>query len=155
MKNKFKKILTFLLLVLVYFIPSFIFKTDNEYYNSLKGFKIPPFIFAVVWVILYTLNSIFITYHIYNKNHHNNDGSYKRLYIFLIANYICNAAYPLFFFTMHNLFLSYISCLLAFTTILLATMEASLINKKTSYLLIPNILWSFFASILSGVNLIL
>ena len=83
------------------------------------------------------------------KSFKNRDGSYNRLIVFMICNYIFSSAFTLLFFNFKNLFLSYLTCLFAFVTMLLALMEASLIKKKVSLLLIPNTLWSLFATILS------
>jgi tryptophan-rich sensory protein len=147
---KWKYFLTFMLIMLIYYLPSFFIKIDKEYYNNLKGLKLPPIVFIIVWAFLFIFNSIFVTYHIYNKkNHQNTDGSYNRLIVFMVCNYIFSSAFTLLFFNFKNLFLSYLTCLFSFVTMLLALMEASLINKKVSLLLIPNTLWSLFATVLS------
>ena len=54
---KFKKFLVYLLFLLPWFVSSLIFKTDTAYYNSLNlpWFAPPPFIFAIIWPILYSL----------------------------------------------------------------------------------------------------
>lgn len=146
---KLKEVITFLFLVFIYFLPSFIFRTDNEYYNSLNGFKVPAVVFIIAWTIIYICNSFFITFHLYRKIENQNDGSYQRLIIFLVANYIFSALFPFLFFKLHNLFLSYLTTLFSFVTILLALMEASLFNKKLSLLLLPNTLWTLFATVIS------
>ena len=146
---KWKYFFTFMLFMLIYYLPSFFIKIDKEYYNSLEGLKLPPIVFIIVWALIYICNSIFITYHIYKKNHQQNDGSYNRLIIFLICNYVFSSLYTFLFFNLKNLFLSYLSCLFSFVTILLSLMEASLIHKKSSWLLLPSTLWSLFATVLS------
>jgi len=148
-KINLKEIITFLFLVFIYFLPSFIFRTDNDYYDSLNGFKVPEIIFIIAWTIIYICNSIFITYHLYHKVINQNDGSYQRLIIFLVTNYVFSSLFPFLFFTLHNLFLSYLTTLFSFVTILLALMEASLFNKKLSLFLLPNVLWTLFATIIS------
>ena len=148
-KINLKEIFTFLFLVFIYFLPSFIFRTDNDYYNSLNGFKVPAIVFIIAWTIIYICNSFFITYHLYHKVINQNDGSYQRLIIFLVTNYVFSSLFPFLFFTLHNLFLSYLTTLFSFVTILLSMMEASLFNKKLSLLLLPNVLWTLFATIIS------
>lgn len=148
-KINLKEIFTFLFLVFIYFLPSFIFRTDNDYYNSLNGFKVPAIVFIIAWTIIYICNSFFITYHLYHKVINQNDGSYQRLIIFLVTNYVFSSLFPFVFFTLHNLFLSYLTTLFSFVTILLSMMEASLFNKKLSLLLLPNVLWTLFATIIS------
>lgn len=144
---KFKYILTFFCFICLYFLPSILFPVDKEYYYSLNGFKIMPIIFIVVWSIIYICISIFITFHIYR--HKENNGSYKRLITFLVLNYLFMSLYSFVFFNLHNLFLGYIMCLFTFLTIFLGMMEAALIHKKSSLLLLPYSLWTLFASILS------
>lgn len=144
---KFKYIFTFLAFICLYFLPSILFPVDIEYYYSLNGFKIVPIVFIIVWSIIYICISIFITYHIYR--HKENKGSYKRLIVFLVLNYLFMALYSFVFFKLHNLFLGYIMCLFTFLTIFLGMMEAALINKKSSLLLLPYSLWTLFASILA------
>ncbi len=146
---KIRNILTFLAFLIIYFLPSILFPIDKEYYSSLKGFKLPPIVFIVVWTIIYVCMSIFITYHIYRDKQKNDNESYKRLIAFLVLNYIFMVAYTVVFFKFHNLFLGYIMCLFTFLTILLSAMESALIKKKSALLLVPYVLWSLFASILA------
>lgn len=146
---KLRNILTFITFMIVYFLPSILFPVDKNYYNSLKGFKIPSIVFIIVWTIIYIALSIFITYHIYRNKEKDDCESYKRLIAFLVLNYIFMFLYTVVFFKFHNLFLGYIMCLFTFLTILLAMMESALINKKSALLLLPYVLWSLFASILS------
>lgn len=146
---KVKYIFTFIALMIIYFLPSILFPIDKDFYNSLDGFKIPSFVFIIVWTLIYIFISIFITYHIYIPHHKNLIGSYKRLIAFLVLNYIFMFLYTLVFFKFQNLFLGYIMCLFTFLTILLAMMESMLINKKSSFLLLPYTLWTLFASFLA------
>ncbi|MEI3527764.1 MAG: tryptophan-rich sensory protein [Bacilli bacterium] len=56
----FKRILLFVLVVFLYFLPSFLFKSDLEFYNSLEGPKLPSIVFPIVWSIIYVLMGIFV-----------------------------------------------------------------------------------------------
>jgi tryptophan-rich sensory protein len=120
---------------------------DGEYeYKFEKSYKDRD---IAIKDIIYICNSFFITYHLYHKVINQNDGSYQRLIIFLVTNYVFASLFPFVFFTLHNLFLSYLTTLFSFVTILLSMMEASLFNKKLSLLLLPNVLWTLFATIIS------
>lgn len=145
----FRNIITFLSFLILYFLPSILFPIDKEFYEGLKGFKLPPIVFGIVWTLIYICLSFFITYHIYKDKSGTEKESYKRLIAFLILNYLFMFLYTLVFFKFHNLFLGYIMCLFTFLTILLSMMEAALIEKKSSLLLLPYVLWSLFASVLS------
>lgn len=149
MKITLKQFLTFLVILFIYFLPGIIFPFDSAFYKGLNGFKLPSWIFGLVWSIVYILVALLITYHIYHKKEDLSDGSYKRFFTFLIINYFLMASFGLVFFKLHNLFLAYISCLFTFVTILLSIMEAALIHKKSSLLLLPYVVWSLIASILS------
>lgn len=147
-KIKLPHILTFLSLLLIYFLPALFFKVDIDFYNSLNGFHLPPWVFMTMWSIIYLTMSIFITYYIfYFKKTKNSD--YKRLFFFIIINYLLQVAFVPIFFDLQNLFLSYIDALFVFVTILLITLESLVLNKKATLLLIPYLAWSIIASILS------
>ena len=51
-------VISFLVSLLLYVIPGFIFKIDQEYYNNLNGPHLPPIVFIIVWSLIYILMSI-------------------------------------------------------------------------------------------------
>ncbi len=144
----FKRILVFSIVVFLYFLPSFIFKTDLEFYNSLEGPKLSSIVFPIVWTILFVLFGIFITYYIENKDKYLKKD-FNRTFIFLIINYIFLFLFPYVFFVEHNLFISYVVTLFALLTLVLTLIESLLLNKKMSLLLIPHFIWLIIASIFS------
>lgn len=144
-KIGFKDILLMLGILLLYFLPMFFFKIDIEYYDSLKKINIPPIVFSIVWTIIYLCMTLFIFWHLKIKNTHQRWA----FWIYLILNYLTESSYIYVFFILHNLFLSFVVCLLTFLTITLVALEAFVIKKKTVYLLIPYLLWSAFASVLA------
>lgn len=143
-----KRIFIFALVLFLYFLPSIIFKTDLEFYNNLNGPKLPSIVFPIVWGVLYTLLSIFIVYIFENKKKFNH-SDFTRVVIFLTINYVVSFTFPYFFFVKHSLFLGYITTLLSFLTITLATIESLLLSKKISFLLLPYVLWGVVASVFS------
>lgn len=143
-KFSLKNLLLFFLFFFIYIIPYFFISRDLEFYKSLNKINIPSIVFSVVWTILYSLLSIFLinTYQdLLNK---------KRLLIYLMLNYFSNILYVLFFFQFKLLFLPFVMCSISFISILFVWMETILFNKKLSYLIMPNVLWSLFACVLSG-----
>lgn len=144
----FKRIFLFILILFLYFLPTFIFKADQEFYNGLNGPKLPPIVFMIVWTVLYVILSFFITYHITNK-HRYIKKDFRRVMIFLIINYIVNFLFPFFFFVKQSLFLGYIFTLLNLLTIILVAIESLLLKKKFTLLLLPHIIWGIIASIFS------
>lgn len=148
MKKLLPKIVLFLFILLIYFLPSFIFKTDTEYYNSLNGVKLPVIVFPIVWTLIYICMSIYIVLLINFVNSNNvNKKELRLLVFFLILNYLISSSFTYVFFTVHNLFASYIITLATFLTIVLVSLETLLINKKLTLLTIPYVIWSIIASV--------
>lgn len=143
-KFSFKNFLLFILFFLIYVVPYFFINRDLEFYNSLNKINIPGIVFSIVWTILYSLLSIFLI------NVYQELLSKKRLLFYLIINYFSNVLYVLFFFQFKWLFLPFVMCCTSFLSILFVWMETVLFSKKLSYLIIPNVLWSLFACVLSG-----
>lgn len=153
MSNFFKKInwtfiISFFISLLLYIIPGFIFKIDQNYYKSLEGPHLPPIVFIIAWTIIYILMSIFNAYYI-NLFKKDKSKDLWRLFVFVFINYIFNVLYIPFFFILKDLFLSFVICLFIFVTIIFVGLESLVFNKKITLLTIPYILWSAFASVLS------
>lgn len=119
--------------------------SNTTFYKSLELpiFAPPSWLFAVVWPILYFLIA-FSIYIVYTRFGFSDKYKYT-----LILNYIFNQSFTLLFFNLENIILGAISTILTLITAILLYKETNELNKKTSYLLIPYILWLIFASILS------
>ena len=138
----FKKIGQYLLYLLPWFISTLLFKNDTFYYNNLNKpfFAPPPFLFGIIWPILYIL----ISYSIY-KIYKESDKTYKRN---LLINYLSNQLFTFFFFTIKNNFLSLIDTIIILISSILLYKNTETINKKYSKYLIPYIIWNIYALIL-------
>ena len=141
----FKDILLMLGILALYLLPLLFFKIDIEYYESLKKINLPPIVFSIVWTIIYLCITIFIFWHIKIKNTHDR----RAFWIYLVLNYLTESSYIYVFFTLHNLFLSFVVCLLTFVSITFVFLESYVIKKQSTILLIPYLLWSAFASVLA------
>ena len=132
-----KKILKFVLLLAPWFLSSIIFKVDSTFYKSLNlpFFAPPPYIFAIIWPILYILITLSI------MKQKNKDLNY---YKSLIINYFSNQIYTFLFFTVKSPFIAFIDTLIVFISSLFLYL-----NSNRSKLLIPYIIWNTFATILS------
>ncbi len=148
MKKHWPKFVFFVIVLLLYFLPSFIFPVDVEYYKSLNGPHLPSWMFMVMWTIIYITMSIFATYYVFYPKEKRNAET-KRIIVFLIVNYVLQALYTPVFFKWHNLFLSYVIVLFTFITILIIALESLLIDKKITLLTLPYIIWSALASVIS------
>lgn len=136
-----KKILTYILILLPWFLSSLV--GFNNFFNTINTpvFTPPKIFFPIIWTILYVLIaiSIFII----------KDNLDKKYIIILIINYIFNQLYNPIFFKLNNLFLSFIDCVFVMITSFLLYKETKRINKVASYFLIPYFLFSIYALVLS------
>ena len=138
----FKKIGSFLIYLLPWFVSTILFKADTNFYQTLtKPFFAPPsWLFGLVWPILYLL----IAYSI-SKIYPIKSTNYKK---YLLINYISNQLFSFFFFTIKNNFLSFIDTIIILLSSILLYWETKNIEKKYSKYLIPYIIWNIYALIL-------
>ena len=142
-----KKILLFIGILIPWFLSSLL-PIDYNYYKSinLPSFAPPSIFYIIAWTTIYIFISISI-YQILNKYKIKDlPSSYKTT---LIINYIFNQSFQLVFFILKNNFLGFISCLGTFISTLYLYSETKNLNEKSAKYLIPYILLSIFASILS------
>lgn len=143
-----KKILIYILCLAPWFIINII-PLNYNYFNEIKTpfFTPPKLFYPIAWTIIYILISI-TTYSIITSYKFKEiPKSYK---ITLLINYLFNQSYTLVFFGLKNQFLGFISCLGTLLSTLFLYEETSLLETKKKYLLIPYILLSMFATILSA-----
>ena len=142
------KILIYILCLAPWFIINII-PLNYNYFNEIKTpfFTPPKLFYPIAWTIIYILISI-TTYSIITSYKFKEiPKSYK---ITLLINYLFNQSYTLVFFGLKNQFLGFISCLGTLLSTLFLYEETSLLETKKKYLLIPYILLSLFATILSA-----
>lgn len=89
-----KRILLFVLVVFLYFLPSLIFRSDLEFYDSLEGPKLPSIVFPIVWSIIYVLMGIFVV-SIFDKRKDYNKKDFTRVIIFLVINYVISFTFQI------------------------------------------------------------
>lgn len=143
-----KKILIYILCLAPWFIINII-PLNYNYFNEIKTpfFTPPKLFYPIAWTIIYILISI-TTYSIVTSYKFKEiPKSYK---ITLLINYLFNQSYTLVFFGLKNQFIGFISCLGTLISTLFLYEETSLLETKKKYLLIPYILLSIFATILSA-----
>lgn len=139
-----KKILTFIIILLPWFISSLIFGSNTNFYKSInKPFFAPPgIVFPIVWTILYILIAISIYLIIINKE---NTKDYNK---YLIINYLSNQLFTFLFFDLKSPFLALIDTVIVLLSSIYLYIESKSINKTSAKLLIPYIIWNIFATIL-------
>ena len=142
-----KAFFKFIIILLPWFLSSLI-PIDKEFYNSLTlpFFTPPQMAYGIIWSIIYICISISI-YQILNTYKIKDiPKSYKYT---LLLNYITNQSFQPLFFLLKSPFLGFVSCILTFITSLFLYKETKDLKEKSAKYLIPYILFSLFATILS------
>ena len=153
LKNKF---LSFILFALVTYSASVIggmatigFK--EPWYSLLikPPYNPPSWIFAPVWTILYLMMTIAIWSFWHSKNKNVNT-----MYIYLI-HLIFNTTWSVVFFVFHQIFLALIVLITLIVLIIILMIRFKRVNMVSYFLMIPYLLWCFYALVLNTSLLIL
>lgn len=146
MKKYIKDILLFLLILLFWLLSGFIFKFNKEYYDllTLPSFTLSGKYISIIWFIIYILISISIF--IIIKKH--NLFKQKDYYYILVTNYLANQLFTYVFFYLMSPFLGFIITVIVFISSIFLFIETKKLNKKSSYFLIPYLIYNTYALIL-------
>lgn len=142
-----KKIFTFIVCLAPWFLSSLV-PVDYSYYKdiNLPWFAPPTIFYSIAWTIIYILIAISITCLLQSYKFKELPLSYK---ITLFINYLFNQGYTLIFFGLKSNFLGFVSCLGTLISCLFLFTDTRNLKKSCSKFLIPYILLSIFAVILS------
>lgn len=110
----------------------------------------PPFIFPIVWTILFILMGISSAI-IHNKNTSNT----KKSLIIYVAQLIVNFFWSIIFFNLRNYLFAFLWLILLWILILLMIYNFYKVSKVAAYLQIPYLLWVTFALYLNFMIYIL
>lgn len=116
------------------------------------SFSLPNWIFGPVWTILYFLMGVSL-FLIWKKGIKEKEIKIA-IYIFLIQLFL-NFIWSIFFFGLRQPLLAFVDIIALLAGIVLTMMKFGKISKTALYLLIPYLLWVFFAAILNGAIVIL
>ena len=123
-------------------------KDGINVYSTLEKpiFSPPPFIFMIVWPILYILMGL-ASYRIYMlRDQGENIGSALFFYIVqLLLNYL----WPILFFSLRLYGVSFIELVILLIFIVITFIEFFKLDKISGILLIPYIIWVAFAGVLN------
>ena len=122
---------------------SLIIKDDVLIYKNLNLPKLSPpgYLFGIVWPILYLL--IGLSYYLLKKKTEDYDISEVSFWYYL--QLIINFFWSIFFFKNQMFLFSVFWLLLLITVVILMFVKFYKINKLSSYILIPYLIWLLFA----------
>ncbi|WP_068775621.1 TspO/MBR family protein [Paenibacillus sp. FJAT-26967] len=149
--------LSFITIVLViyglFLISGILFPNDSQWYATVKTPSWAPSgqLIGMVWAFLYACIAVSVAI-VYTRT-----SGFTDIGIGWIAavttNYLFNQAYPFFLFKAKNLELAFLDCFaVAATTCWLIIMTLPY-SKFAAWLLVPYLVWSCFATLLSWVIL--
>lgn len=136
MKINYKKLAIFILIPLVLGTIVGLLTSTNSNIDSI----LPPWIFPVVWTILYTLMGI-SSYLIYKET-----NEIPKIYIYQL---IANLLWPFVFFKFKLFTLAFIWILLLILLVIVMIKDFLSKNKLAGYLQIPYLIWLIIAAILN------
>ena len=143
-------IISLIIPLLVGAISAFITNNQMETYSNLNTPLLAPpgWLFPIVWTLLYILMGISgaIMDEIMRAKRFTSRRNFgeNALIVYSFQLFI-NFCWPLFFFNLHNYFLSLMILIALFLTVIYMLIIFKKINPKSFYLNIPYILWLFFA----------
>ena len=144
------KILSFVVFAIATYSASIIggiatYSFKEPWYSTLKksSFNPPDWVFAPVWTTLYLMMTLAIWFFWHSKN-----KDINTIYIYFI-HIIFNTTWSVIFFGFHNIFLALINLIILICLIIILIFRFKRVNKVSSYLMIPYLLWSCYALFLN------
>ena len=147
LKNKF---LSFVLFFIITYSASFIggFVTvslKEPWYSQLikSNYNPPDWIFAPVWTTLYLMMTLAIWFF-----WHSNKRDINTIYIYFI-HIVFNTTWSIVFFGLHQILLALLVLLILIFLIFILIVRFKRVNLASYYLMIPYLLWTFYALFLN------
>ena len=107
------------------------------------SFNPPSWIFGPVWTTLYLMMTIAIWIFWHSKNRNMNT-----VYIYFI-HIIFNTTWSIVFFVFHKMFLALAVLIILILLIIILMIRFKRVNLLSYYLMIPYLLWCFYALLLN------
>lgn len=134
-----RKIIFFLILILLWNITLILFPVNYAYITTLQGIININYKYFIIMYFLLTLINNYVFYKLFTGFDLNNN--YNFVYI---LNYIFTQVFGLFFFKFNCLILSVICLCIVFVSSIFVYLESKKIDRTNSYLIIPSILFNMF-----------
>ena len=153
LKNKF---ISFILFFIITYSASFIggmatISFKEPWYSQLvkSNYNPPDWVFAPVWTTLYLMMTLAIWFYWHSKNREMNT-----IYIYFI-HIVFNTTWSIVFFGLHQILLALMVLVILIILIIVLIIKFKRVNYISAYLMIPYLLWSFYALFLNFNLLIL
>ena len=147
LKNKF---ISFILFLIITYSASFIggmatISFKEPWYSQLvkSNYNPPDWVFAPVWTTLYFMMILAICLYWHSKNREMNT-----IYIYFI-HIVFNTTWSIVFFGLHQILLALVVLVILIILIFILILKFKRVNKASSYLMIPYLLWSCYALFLN------
>ena len=147
LKNKF---ISFVLFFIITYSASFIggmatISFKEPWYSQLvkSNYNPPDWIFAPVWTTLYLMMTLAIWFYWHSKNREMNT-----IYIYFI-HIVFNTTWSIVFFGLHQILLALIVLMILIALIIILILRFKRVNLVSYYLMIPYLLWTFYALFLN------
>lgn len=134
-----RKIIFFLILVLFWNVTLILFPVNYAYLTTLQGIVNINYRYFIILYFLLTIINNYAFYRLFTGFDLNNN--YNFVYI---LNYIFTEVFGLFFFRFNSLLLSVICLCIVFISSIFIYLESKKIDRTSSYLIIPSILFNMF-----------
>ena len=147
LKNKF---LSFVLFFFITFSASFVgrlatISSKEPWYSQLikSNYNPPDWIFPPIWLTLYLMMTIAIWLFWHSKKRDMNT-----IYIYFI-HIVFNTTWSIVFFGLHQIFLALVVLIVLIFLIIILIQRFKRVNLLSYYLMIPYLLWTFYALFLN------
>lgn len=134
-----RKIIFFLILMLFWNVTLILFPVNYAYLTTLQGVININYRYFIIMYFLLTLVNNYAFYRLFTGFVLNNN--YNFVYI---INYIFTQVFGLFFFRFNSLILSVICLCIVLISSIFVHLESKKIDRTSSYLIIPSILFNVF-----------
>lgn len=123
---------------------------NSEWYQSIRPSITPPnWVFPIVWNILFFLIAISLYFLMISSK---NKQMKTKVYIFFGINFLLNILWSVFYFSMKNPALAFIELIILWGSIISMIFISFKVSRKSSWLLVPYLLWVSFAGILNYLS---
>ena len=120
--------------------------TNSEWYQAIKPSLTPPnYVFPVVWNFLFLLISFSLYFAWTNSNRKNR----IKIAIVFGINFVLNILWSALFFALKKPNIAFFELIIFWVSILLMIFTTWKVDKKSSWLLVPYLIWVTFAGILN------